>query len=602
MRYTSFTIENYKGIQELTINLDMKPDSKVYTFVGLNESGKTTILDAINIVNDGYPHGEEHSLIPKSQKASFTGSVSVEAVIELDDTDNQMIAEFFKKLGYNYYMPIERFSITSCCEFENSKLKRRQNYWDFSPEVKKTAKNKKYIGLSDSQEEWHSVVAHIKDNLLPRIIYYENFLFKFPERIYLSGDISDSAENVNYKNIFKDIIQEIIPNGTIEDSLVNNFRAVDSGSRDTLDAILLKLEDKIANEVFSSWGRLFNTSDYRPSIVLRLGITPDNNQDCYIEIKIKENGELFYISERSLGFRWFFAFLFFTIFRKNRKTDLGETLFLLDEPASNLHSTAQKKLLETFERFVSDTHRPLKLLYTTHSHHMINPKWLAGAFIVKNNAIDYTNDHMTSIRNTDISAIPYKQFVAQYPDQKDYFQPILDVLDYQPGLLEKVPHIIITEGKNDYYTLRYINEVMLDNKYNNIHLYPGAGCSKNSNVIALYMAWHKDFMILLDGDAAGCQAQSAYIKEFGDFIQSKIKIYNNLASEIGANMMEDIFTEDEKIKISQLFNSKLDHYNKSAFNTAIQSALLNNEKIDILSNITMNKFEKLLNALNTIVY
>lgn len=400
-------------------------------------------------------------------------------------------------------MPIERFSITSCCEFENSKLKRRQNYWDFSPEVKKTAKNKKYIGLSDSQEEWHSVVAHIKDNLLPRIIYYENFLFKFPERIYLSGDISDSAENVNYKNIFKDIIQEIIPNGTIEDSLVNNFRAVDSGSRDTLDAILLKLEDKIANEVFSSWGRLFNTSDYRPSIVLRLGITPDNNQDCYIEIKIKENGELFYISERSLGFRWFFAFLFFTIFRKNRKTDLGETLFLLDEPASNLHSTAQKKLLETFERFVSDTHRPLKLLYTTHSHHMINPKWLAGAFIVKNNAIDYTNDHMTSIRNTDISAIPYKQFVAQYPDQKDYFQPILDVLDYQPGLLEKVPHIIITEGKNDYYTLRYINEVMLDNKYNNIHLYPGAGCSKNSNVIALYMAWHKDFMILLDGDAAG---------------------------------------------------------------------------------------------------
>lgn len=96
MRYTSFTIENYKGIQELTINLDMKPDSKVYTFVGLNESGKTTILDAINIVNDGYPHGEEHSLIPKSQKASFTGSVSVEAVIELDDTDNQMIAEFLK--------------------------------------------------------------------------------------------------------------------------------------------------------------------------------------------------------------------------------------------------------------------------------------------------------------------------------------------------------------------------------------------------------------------------------------------------------------------------------------------------------------------------
>ena len=64
-------------------------------------------------------------------------------------------------------------------------------------------------------------------------------------------------------------------------------------------------------------------------------------------------------------------------------------MFLLDEPASNLHSTAQKRLLETFERFVGDEYKPLKLLYTTHSHHMINPKWLEGAFVVKNEAVDY---------------------------------------------------------------------------------------------------------------------------------------------------------------------------------------------------------------------
>ncbi|WP_295938670.1 AAA family ATPase [uncultured Alistipes sp.] len=602
MRYTSFTIKNYKGIQELTINLDMKPDSRVYTFVGLNESGKTTILEAINIVNDGYPHGEEPSLIPKSLKACFTGSVSVEATIELDKTDNQMIAEFLKEQGYNFYKPIEKFSITSCCEFENSKLKRRQNYWGLYFLVKKTAKNKKYIELSDKQDEWQKLVAHIKMKLLPRIIYYENFLFKFPERIYLSGERSDSPENINYKNIFEDIIQEIVPNGTIEDSLVNNFKAVDSGSQDTLDAIRLKMEDKIAGEVFSSWGRLFNTSDYRPDIFLRLGITPDDDQDCYVEIKIKENGELFYISERSLGFRWFFAFLFFTIFRKNRKTDLGETLFLLDEPASNLHSTAQKKLLETFERFVTDTHKPLKLLYTTHSHHMINPQWLAGAFIVKNNAINYSNEHMSSLRNTDISATPYKQFIALHPDQKDYFQPILDVLDYQPGLLEKIPHIIVTEGKNDYYTLRYINEVMLNNKYEKIHLYPGSGCTKNSSVIALYMAWNKDFVILLDGDSAGQKAKAAYIKEFGDFIQPNIKLYNDLTPEIGGNTMEDIFTAEEKLEITRLFNPDAAAYNKSAFNTAIQSALLKKEKIDFLSESTVLKFDKLLNALDAIVH
>lgn len=601
MRYTSFTIQNYKGIQELKIDLDMKPESRVYTFVGLNESGKTTILEAINTVSDGYQDDNEHALIPKSQKACFNGSVSVRAEIELDDIDNEKIHDYIRSLGYSYYQPIPSFSINFCCEFENSKLKKRTNYWDFVPIVKKSSKQKAFR-LAAKDDHWQQLVAYIKEELMPRIIYYENFLFTFPERIYLSGDSADEIDNAKYKDIFEDILQEIVPNGTIEDSIVANFMATDQGSRDTLDAILLKLEDKIAHEVFSSWGRLFNTSDYRPSIVLRLGITPDSNQDCYMEIKIKENGELFHISERSLGFRWFFAFLFFTIFRKNRKTDLGETLFLLDEPASNLHSTAQKKLLETFERFVSDTHRPLKLLYTTHSHHMINPKWLAGAFIVKNNAIDYTNEHMSSVRNTDISAIPYKQFVARYADQRDYFQPILDVLDYQPGLLEKVPHIIITEGKNDYYTLRFMNEVMLGHKYENIYLYPGMGCTKNSTVIALYMAWHKDFMILLDGDSAGRRSQAAYISEFGEYIRSKIKVYGDLVPEMGANMMENIFTEDEKIAISRMFNSELSSYNKSAFNTAIQSALLKNERIDFLSDATMCKFEQLLCTLDKIVY
>lgn len=48
MRYTSFEIENFKGIRSLRLDLDSTPKSQVYTLVGLNESGKTTILEAID--------------------------------------------------------------------------------------------------------------------------------------------------------------------------------------------------------------------------------------------------------------------------------------------------------------------------------------------------------------------------------------------------------------------------------------------------------------------------------------------------------------------------------------------------------------------------
>ena len=57
---------------------------------------------------------------------------------------------------------------------------------------------------------------------------------------------------------------------------------------------------------------------------------------------------------------------------------------------------------------------------------MIDPRWLSGTFVVKNSAknyseigVDYTSD------KTDISAIPYYQFVAKYPNDTDYFRPIL---------------------------------------------------------------------------------------------------------------------------------------------------------------------------------
>ena len=596
MRYVKFIIKNFKGIKDLTIDLSQRPNSRVYTFVGLNESGKTTILEAINTVNTGYTEQDAHRLIPKHLKADFNGTVSVKAIVSVDEEDNNLIDAKFKELGYANYQPITEFSINAACNFEGSKFKNSVNYWDFIPMVQKEGAGE-LQPLNTETDDWQTMVLYIKGNLMPRIVFYENLLFDFPERIYLTGQRSEDNKNKPYKDIIEDILQEIIPNGTIKTTLLDKFMGEDSGDRDIFDAIQTKLEAKIGEEVFSSWGQLFNSKLQQASIALRFGIEPNNGEtEFYLEIKLKENSDLYYISERSVGFRWFFSFLFFILFRKNRKTDLGETLFLLDEPASNLHSAAQKKLLETFRRFVDDQKKPLKLLYTTHSHHMINPQWLEGAYVVKNEAVNYS-DIEDEARTTDIRAIPYRNFVSQYPLQQDYYKPILDTLDYQPGLLEKVPNIIITEGKNDYYTLTYINDVVLNRKYKRINLMPGAGCSANVTVIQLYIAWNKKFMILLDGDKAGVKSKNEYLKIFGPTIEENVKLYGDLVPEIESVMMEDIFSPDEKLEITRRFNPEATTYNKSAFNTAIQEALATKDVIP-LSEETLEKFDKLLRALN----
>ena len=48
MRYKSFRIRNFKGIKDTTINLDTATGAGVFALVGLNESGKTTVLEAIH--------------------------------------------------------------------------------------------------------------------------------------------------------------------------------------------------------------------------------------------------------------------------------------------------------------------------------------------------------------------------------------------------------------------------------------------------------------------------------------------------------------------------------------------------------------------------
>ena len=140
------------------------------------------------------------------------------------------------------------------------------------------------------------------------------------------------------------------------------------------------------------------------------------------------------MNDRSLGFRWFFAFMLFTQFRVARDAGVP-LLFLFDEPASNLHAAAQQKLIESFPEIAKGEH---SLAYTTHSHYMIEPKWLEQTFIVTNRAdapqecpiLDAVSLDDESL---DIEAAPYRTFVNEHPKQTSYFQPIIDRLEVVPS-------------------------------------------------------------------------------------------------------------------------------------------------------------------------
>jgi predicted ATPase len=586
MKYTKFIIKNFKGITDLTIDLKRRPETKVLTFVGLNESGKTTILEAIKSLCDPPDENSLHKFIPKNKKLNFNDTISITAELDFSEEDERYFNDVARTQGFKFFADIKHIKVSRYFTFRNSNYIKADNF-TVEAEIsgsKKVPNKLKPLGGDDL-----SHIVHKIQHRLPPIIFYQDFLFDFPERIYLEfpeGE-DDLEYEKSYKEVFEDILVTIDSSLNVDTHIVERMHSSKRSDSEALDATLDKLGAKITKRIFGAWEQLFSSKGKEILIKGRL----DDDDRAYIELKVKENSEQYHISERSLGFKWFFTFLLFTEFRKNRKDDLGEILFLLDEPASNLHSTAQKKLLNTFEQIIDKS----SLMYTTHSHHLINPNWLSGAYIVRNKNLNYNEDSNFISDNTDVEAIPYNQFVSKYPDQQDYFQPILDTIEYQPGLLEKIPSICITEGKTDFYILNYFNRVITTKKYP-IGFYPGNGANSNFQIVRLYMAWGRKFYILLDGDIPGIEAKQEYLKEFGEVIAENIFTLADIHHSFNGSI-ETIFSESDKLTITKLFDSSLTEFKKSAFNSKIQEAFIKEEKISI-SSVTVKRFNQILEFLN----
>ena len=96
MKYLGFSISNFKGIKQLDFDFNNLPNSNIYLLVGLNECGKTTIMEALSFFYENVSTIQEenaeivantlndrniHSLIPKNKKDNFNDSIQITAKI-----------------------------------------------------------------------------------------------------------------------------------------------------------------------------------------------------------------------------------------------------------------------------------------------------------------------------------------------------------------------------------------------------------------------------------------------------------------------------------------------------------------------------------------
>lgn len=581
MKFTEFKIKNFKGIENITINLDKSPNANIYTLVGLNESGKTTILEAINFFNPrdkglsalelpGATIKDFNSLIPISRRDNFNDEITIEVTLKLDKDDLKKINEFTENnTPFRNVSQVNSLKYYNNYKFKDSKFTNLDSRWSGFRGLLKTKKQKKYIDITDKLHSNANIkLARFCHGLIPSILFFPNFLFDFPSKIFLETKAEPTPKEKYYTELIQDILNSLENNTNIETHLIDRIKSGDAHDKKTLDRLLQLMERKVTEVVFEAWNKMLKREIKDTKIAINYNTDAEGLP--FLEFDIEAQDGIYNINERSLGFRWFFTFLLFTHFRPFRKDGPKNIIFLFDEPASNLHSSAQKQLLKSFEKLGHD----IKIIYTTHSHHLINPNWLESTYVVKNEGIELEAPESNSPKKTNILIEPYRDFVMRHPHNTAYFQPILDVLDYSPSNLENVPNCVFLEGKNDYYTLTYFNEVIFNNKYE-LNLAPSTGSGNLDTLISLYVGWGKEFLILLDSDKAGNNQKSRYIEKYGIIVEQRIYTLEDINQTWVKKGMEKLFENSEALKFQQTSYPDSTKYNKTHFNRTIQESLIN---------------------------
>ncbi len=589
MKYSKFIIKNFKGIDKVKIDLT---DNRVVTLVGLNESGKTTVMEAINLfykMLKGNEPSEAEIKTFRPKGAGFTGEIEITGELEFETTDTTKVKHHWKKvLGKKTKLEIpEVFSYTYKFKYKVD------NYDDTSRScgfLVKTETAKKYL-VQANKPDWQKIIDYIKEDIIPETLYYDDFIFEIPKQIQFIKKEAPTGTVLNIKNEELNetwqLVMDDILKSTNSDFISFQNRVVDNWDDDPSLAKqhLSQMEGKLNEVITNRWKELFVETGKKLNFErIQLNCVPDGN---FLNISfdvITTTHKSFRIDERSKGCKWFFSFLLFTEFRKNRTRNI---LFLLDEPASNLHSSAQIKILDALEELSEEA----LVIYATHSHHLIKIDWLSGAYIIINEILeDNLSGNMTFNDKAKISAEKYYTYVGtgKGDDKISYFQPILDALDYKPSSVEPIPKICILEGRSDWYTFKYFQEIILKDK-NNYNFYPGAGATKLWDIIRLYLSWGKEFLVVIDGDTESEDAKKVYIEEFGDFIKDRIYTLKDILNLSGATE-KIISNDDKKIICTEAFHKA--STGKKILNQAVNKLLIQKKSVKI-SKKTKDEFKKL---------
>ncbi|MEZ4922166.1 MAG: AAA family ATPase [Crocinitomicaceae bacterium] len=515
MQIKKFIINNYRAIENVEFNLPYS----INPIVGVNESGKTSVLQAILAFDKSRDrfNQKEHLEYQNKYSTASTKECRISAVVSLSKSE---IKDLIKAVKVNTdsseYATIKNFDHNT--EFLISRI--------FNSE-----KDGVYEYFNDElPDHINERVTKFLVNHLPFLLYFDDFSDRVPDEIDFPIDYPKNGKLTrNKQREWQEIIQEIFKRADTEgikdnETSLQTYMNIDNS--DTKDDVLSDIEDELNREIIAEWKRIKKASKALADDSDKLSLSLKNEGGKFqFKVRDKSNQDrkrTFNISERSKGFQWFFNYMIKLKFNSNYNDKKENSIFLLDEPGSYLHSAAQMELLKELQTVSKHN----TIIYCTHSQFLLNPE------VIQLGSIKIAEKKKSQISLTEFGKHSGKK-------DKGALSPIYQALNlnFANDFLGK---IVITEGVTDFYLFKMIQKHtnLISDDWNFI---PSSGAGQSSALISLALSYSDYFKIFLDNDQGGEEAKKKYKKEFGEHIERFCHTYHVDEKKFE---LEDLIKED----------------------------------------------------------
>jgi len=622
MRLRKFRVRAYRCIHdsgEISVG-------DLAAFVGRNESGKTTILQALTILNRD---GElSHLDLCDEMSEELKEEIRLaEGEFELSSSESNLIKEKFPNLPQINKIKLFKTNKNQEVqyEFDNIKISEKSdeglNSWenfskrmiaflDTIPNHLRIQVNAKFFedeppknlsefhtGLAEFNNQFH--VVAIQD---PQVIEEWNKIYSRPENQYsnlLSGSSEKTAlENFissqlhprfvyfsDYKKIYGNInlneyVREVKGERRESIEYVEEFDKAESVRNlfYLAELDINELEEvkdspskciKLLNAASNRLTKKLNPAWKGDPIHVDLRYNPGNIMSVVISDVHKDgtitNSGL--LNRRAEGFKWTFSFIV-NFAAETQRAELKEAILLLDEPARNLHPTQQMGISDLLKNLAGSN----QVLYATHSPFMI---------------FDYTPGNLLVVeldKRKHLSRIFYDYWNA---DDKT-LTPILYGLSR--GLVESIIDreigrnsrpVIIVETMSDSMYLNSFDKFLQDPNISMNPLNIVAAFNKNAVLpLAIFYRNHGyNTFILLDDTEESKQISSQLSSNDFNPIQT---IFFEKDGKTLESIEDYIVLEDYLYAVNQTYEIKLRH---EGYTTLTADDIISKKRKGVVENL-----------------